>query len=189
MSEQADTPDPSKREFVRVVLLLGLGATCAGAGVFNLFSGTPDSGSTAIPIAPMAEVLKEMGRFDALSKVNKPLALEISISRRDAWRVRTRSQRIYLRRVKEGNAADCFQALSPICPHAGCSVEVHSDKQSFVCPCHEARFALDGACTDGPAPRGLDPLLLTVEVREGRPWLHVTWQDFVIGTEERRARA
>jgi Rieske Fe-S protein len=76
--------------------------------------------------------------------------------------------------------------LSPICPHAGCSVE--QKENTFVCPCHDAKFDAKGARKEGPAPRDLDPLTLSVANIDGKPWLHVTWQDFVTGTEERVAR-
>jgi len=55
--------------------------------------------------------------------------------------------------VRRGNEV---QAFSTVCPHAGCAVDL--DGATFRCPCHESRFALDGARQAGPSPRGLDRL-------------------------------
>lgn len=46
-----------------------------------------------------------------------------------------------------------YRALSGWCDHEGCAV-VRSGS-GFVCPCHDARFALDGELQRGPATRSL----------------------------------
>jgi Rieske Fe-S protein len=56
--------------------------------------------------------------------------------------------------VKE--AEDRFRVFTTICPHLGCSVNL--GENGFACPCHNAKFGLDGVLTDGPAPRGMDTL-------------------------------
>jgi nitrite reductase/ring-hydroxylating ferredoxin subunit len=78
---------------------------------------------------------------------------------------------------REGEAVE---ALSSVCPHNGCDVFV--DGATFLCPCHDSRFAADGALVEGESPRGLDPL--EVRVREGR--VEVRYQRFEVGTAERR---
>jgi cytochrome b6-f complex iron-sulfur subunit len=42
-----------------------------------------------------------------------------------------------------------FTALSLVCTHLGCTVEVQSD--GFACPCHGSRFNSDGYPVKGPA--------------------------------------
>lgn len=71
-------------------------------------------------------------------------------------------------------------ALSATCPHLGCAVR--SDGKGFLCPCHDSRFALDGAFVHGPSPRALDPL--PVRVESGR--VLVQPLRFKPGTRERR---
>lgn len=44
-------------------------------------------------------------------------------------------------------------AVSLICTHLGCIVKAAAD--SFECPCHGSRFALNGSVTRGPAPSPL----------------------------------
>ncbi len=42
-------------------------------------------------------------------------------------------------------------ALSPVCTHQGCAPDFSKAAKQFICRCHGARFAADGAVTAGPA--------------------------------------
>ena len=42
-----------------------------------------------------------------------------------------------------------FIAVSLICRHKGCTVDIEGDK--FVCPCHGSEYTLRGKVTQGPA--------------------------------------
>lgn len=179
-SVPAQPDQPDRRAFLRVAVHGGVLVGAAGVGclaAWPIMDGTSGAGP-ALPLAALASLAKlpkgETQRF------------EVTLARRDAWRVVNRTQRVYLTRLAEGEKPESFAAFSAVCPHAGCEVE-HAGKE-YVCPCHEAKFDAAGAVTAGPAPRGLDPLTLSVAERDGTPWLHVTWQDFVIGIEERRPR-
>ncbi len=46
-----------------------------------------------------------------------------------------------------------YAALSPICTHLGCTVEVAGAR--LLCPCHGSAYARDGAVLRGPAEREL----------------------------------
>lgn len=46
-----------------------------------------------------------------------------------------------------------FGALSPICTHRGCTVDVQADR--LVCPCHGSTYDRDGRVLKGPAQRPL----------------------------------
>lgn len=52
-------------------------------------------------------------------------------------------------------------AVSTVCTHLGCIVNVNSD--GFECPCHGSRFAADGSVTKGPAPQSLAWLKVSAE--------------------------
>ncbi len=53
-----------------------------------------------------------------------------------------------------------FFAFSGICPHLGCQPIWVEDVRQFHCPCHRSVFAVDGSRISGPAPRGMDHVLL-----------------------------
>lgn len=46
-----------------------------------------------------------------------------------------------------------FSALSPICTHRGCTVDVQGDR--LVCPCHGSTYDRGGRVLRGPAERAL----------------------------------
>src|SRR5512143_3411887 len=47
-----------------------------------------------------------------------------------------------------------FVALSLICKHKGCTVELTGNK--FVCPCHGSEYDINGNVTEGPSKKNLD---------------------------------
>ena len=47
-----------------------------------------------------------------------------------------------------------YTALSNVCPHRGCHVEVKS-KDLMRCPCHHSTYKLDGTYISGPAHASL----------------------------------
>ena len=52
-----------------------------------------------------------------------------------------------------------FVAVSPICTHRGCTVDVHGDR--LVCPCHGSTYNRSGEVLKGPAQRALARYPLT----------------------------
>jgi Rieske Fe-S protein len=76
------------------------------------------------------------------------------------------------------------EALNVVCPHAGCLVDYQQGDTTFLCPCHDSRFALDGkiASAGSPSPRGLDQL--ETEVRAGSE-VWVNFQNFRPGIEDK----
>ena len=53
-------------------------------------------------------------------------------------------------------------ALSAVCTHAGCTVEVQSGSPPLFCPCHGSEFAQSGAVVRGPARQPLPMYAATV---------------------------
>lgn len=52
-------------------------------------------------------------------------------------------------------------ALDPVCKHAGCIVQWNNAEKSWDCPCHGARYSIDGLMLNGPARSPLDQIDLT----------------------------
>ena len=56
-----------------------------------------------------------------------------------------------------------FTAISPICTHRGCTVDIEGTR--LVCPCHGSTYQRSGEVVKGPAERPLQPLPLTLSGR------------------------
>jgi 3-phenylpropionate/trans-cinnamate dioxygenase ferredoxin reductase subunit len=55
------------------------------------------------------------------------------------------------------DTAGVVHAVSAVCTHLGCIVEWNADDQTWDCPCHGSRFAIDGEVIEGPAAEPLAP--------------------------------
>jgi menaquinol-cytochrome c reductase iron-sulfur subunit len=123
----------------------------------------------------------KVAMLSALPVNGPPWRCTIVVDRTNAWN-RMPSQpagAVFLRRTAEAEVT----AFNVVCPHAGCNVDYSPDRNSYLCPCHNSTFALDGAINDpkSPSPRGLDAL--EVELRDGAVW--VRFQNFRAGLKEK----
>jgi cytochrome b6-f complex iron-sulfur subunit len=48
-----------------------------------------------------------------------------------------------------------FNAISLVCPHLGCTLEMKAD--AFICPCHGSKFTPHGALINGGKPTHAHP--------------------------------
>ncbi len=53
------------------------------------------------------------------------------------------------------NRGGNLYALSAICTHLGCFVKWDKNKEELFCPCHMAKYDLNGNVKSGPAPKPL----------------------------------
>lgn len=63
----------------------------------------------------------------------------------------------------DGVAVAGLMALYQRCVHLGCRVPFCEASQWFECPCHGSKYNRAGEYKLGPAPRGLDRMVMTVE--------------------------
>lgn len=109
-----------------------------------------------------------------------PRKFSVIAAQKDAWNQLPPSPigAVYLRRV--GNNVEAFNV---VCPHAGCFVDFIAETNSYLCPCHNSTFALDGRISDprSPSPRAMDKL--KTEVRQGKE-VWVKFQNFRAGEPE-----
>lgn len=69
-----------------------------------------------------------------------------------------RSQKIFIVRDEKG-----FLALSARCTHLGCMVVWNRDHNMFLCPCHGGKYDAEGRNVEGPPPRPLNLLALSLD--------------------------
>ena len=120
--------------------------------------------------------------LDALPDDGVPRKFPVLATRTDAWNKFTQVPvgAVYLRRLADGK----IQAFNVVCPHAGCFVDFVTERGSFLCPCHNSTFSVEGKIADraSPSPRALDSL--EVELRNGRE-VWVKFQNFQAGRAEK----
>lgn len=170
-----DAPDqPERRDFLTKAAAVTIGTVAtlvpAVAGLVTAFDPLRRRGDASGPVL--------VTTLNALPNDGKPRRFQVIADRQDAWNKfpRVPIGAVYLRRVGEAKV----EALNVTCPHAGCPVEFKAATQSFLCPCHDSTFKLDGALADpnSPSPRGLDTL--AVEIRNASE-VWVTFQNFEAG--------
>ena len=172
-----NTEKPTRRNFFKEGLCIAIG---------TLISIVPFAAGLAVYFDPLRKKAAGPGgaiRVASLSSLPEdgiPRKFAVLASKSDAWNKYPNVPvgAVYLRR-REGK----IEALNTVCPHAGCFVDYAAEKGSFLCPCHNSTFALDGSINDpkSPSPRGMDPL--QVEVRGND--IFVVFQNFRAGTHDR----
>jgi Rieske Fe-S protein len=103
-------------------------------------------------------------------KIGEPVQGTIRDVRQDAWTLHPNDVigRVWVIKKREwtgkpdpkANPAELV-VFTTICPHLGCSI--NHVAPGFTCPCHNAKFLLDGVRVEAPgynnpAPRGMDTL-------------------------------
>jgi Rieske Fe-S protein len=171
-------PPSNRRGFVKKLLAAAIGAI---TGLVPLASGL------VVFLDPLRRKshLKDFIRvasLNALDEDGSPRKFPVITNQVDAWNKLPQVPvgAVYLRRT----GPQSVQALSVICPHAGCPVDYTPARQGYLCPCHNSTFALDGRINDprSPSARGLDEL--EVEIRHGAE-IWVKFQSFRAGTAQK----
>ncbi|PSR19293.1 cytochrome B6 [filamentous cyanobacterium CCP3] len=65
--------------------------------------------------------------------------------------------------VRDATNPDAVLAVSPVCTHAGCTVDWDRAEELFICPCHGGRYSPDGTVVGGPPPKPLATFEAKVE--------------------------
>jgi cytochrome b6-f complex iron-sulfur subunit len=55
-----------------------------------------------------------------------------------------------------------YRALSAVCTHLGCTVQLRPDGRSIWCACHNGLYDLEGRNVSGPPPRPLEVFVVHV---------------------------
>ncbi|AFY99584.1 ubiquinol-cytochrome c reductase iron-sulfur subunit [Calothrix sp. PCC 6303] len=65
--------------------------------------------------------------------------------------------------IRNPSNQDSLIAVNSKCTHQGCAVAWEQTQKSFVCPCHESKFAADGKVLAGPAQKPLQTYTAKIE--------------------------
>jgi Rieske Fe-S protein len=63
------------------------------------------------------------------------------------------------------NAAGEVRAFYALCTHLQCVVAFVPERNRIECPCHQGVYSIDGQNIEGPPPRPLDELTVTINDR------------------------
>ena len=159
--------DPDRRKFLTCAIGGGVGVVAA-VPLVRLVVDPVGEQTVTSPRAPLD--LGPAARFtDVPTKVDI-----VAPVIQDAW---TAARDVVLGAAYIRKVGDALDARSAVCPHLGCVVAYDRAQNNYLCPCHDSRFALDGAKLSGPSERGLDALPLSIA--NGRVLL--TWERYKLG--------
>lgn len=122
----------------RLLQLLVGGSTVAVGGLIGL---------------PVASYLRPLGEAEGMAIAAFP---DDELGLWEAKQVVVSGRPVLVVKTDEG-----YRALSAVCTHLGCVVKWKKGRRQFFCPCHGARFDVDGNVLGGPAPRPLAALEVT----------------------------
>lgn len=178
----SDNGHPDRRGFLTRVLAVVCGGLATlvplGAGLWAFLDPLRRGGGGGrfIPVADLA----------AIPADGVPRRFSVIADRKDAWTGYEAEPigAVWLRREP---GADTVQALSAICPHAGCAVDMAPGGGCFRCPCHNSEFTFAGVIKPpSPSPRAMDALECRVDDAGG---VAVRWEKFRAGVAAKVAQS
>lgn len=162
MTTSSTSPFLSRRDFTKIV-------TTAIGSIMGLLVGLPIIGYIISPAIKVREVddWVSLGAPDDFP-LGTPTLFSFTRTKVNGWEHTTNSYGVYVLR-KEGGELHVF---SNVCTHLSCRVKWREQARAYVCPCHEARFDIDGNVLYGPPPRPMDEYEYKIE--EGNIIIHLT---------------
>jgi menaquinol-cytochrome c reductase iron-sulfur subunit len=147
------SPQMSRKEFVGIV-------TAAVGSVMGVLVGIPTISYLIAPALTKdsADVWIPAGPVETYP-VAVPTLFNFNRTKVNGWEKTVNSYGVYILH----NEDDTFLALSNKCTHLSCRVNWKTDESAYICPCHDAYFAIDGQIISGPQPRPLDQYETKVE--------------------------
>ena len=153
MAEKVKSPKMDRREFTKVV---------------TAFLGTMMGAIMGIPIIGYVidPALKSQESDDWISlgplenyPVGTPTPFSFTQTKVNGWERSTLSYGTYVVRLSESEV----KVLSNRCTHLSCRVTYKSETETYDCPCHDAKFDVEGGVIYGPPPHPLDHFEYKVE--------------------------
>ena len=138
----------SRRDFIKVT-------TGIVGGLIGVAIGLPTISYLIDPALQEGgkDIWVSIGKFDDM-QIDVPYPFSFTRVQVNGWERTSNSFGGYA--VRKSNDPKEIVILNSRCTHLGCTVNWSEEAQGFVCPCHDAKFAMDGKVVDGPPPRPLD---------------------------------
>jgi Rieske Fe-S protein len=167
MAEKVKSPKMDRREFAKIV---------------TAFLGTVMGAIVGIPIIGYVidPALKSQESDDWISlgplenyPIGVPTPFSFTQTKVNGWERSTLSYGTYVLRHSE--IENDLKVLSNRCTHLSCRVTFKEETQTYDCPCHDAKFDIEGEVIYGPPPHPLDEYAHKVE--EGVLYINPTPQE------------
>ena len=139
----------SRRDFMKATVFFVGGIIGAAVGVPAvgylidpaLKGGTKEAW---IPIAKMTD----------MPEVGTPYPFSFTRVQVNGWERTATSHGGFI--LRKSDKPEDLLILNSRCTHLGCTVNWKAEDKVFLCPCHDAKFSLEGTVLGGPPPRPLD---------------------------------
>ena len=163
MVKKVISPTLSRRDFAKVV-------TAFLGSLMGAIMGIPFVGYIISP-AVKGQELDDWVSAGLLENypVGIPTLFTFTRTKVNGWERTTNSYGVYVLRKADNSVS----VLSNVCTHLSCRVTWKEETQSYDCPCHDARFTIDGEVISGPPPRPLDQYHETDIDEEGNLLIHL----------------
>lgn len=145
MANKPSSPKLSRKEFTTVVMTF-LGSIMGVVMGFPLIS-------YIISPATKSQKTDDWISLGALDKyeIGNPTLFSFTRTKVNGWEQTTNSYGMYVLRESETKV----KVFSNVCTHLSCRVTWFDDSQTFICPCHDAQFDINGDVIYGPPPKPL----------------------------------
>jgi cytochrome b6-f complex iron-sulfur subunit len=144
-AEEEFVPDMNRRNLMNLVLVGGVGATVAGAGIpyllFFVPTGVGGEGAGLLAKDALGNDVKSTEWLETHLPGSRGLVQGF------------KGDATYLI-VNENKEIEKF-ALNAVCTHLGCVVPWSAAEKKFICPCHGSQYDATGKVVRGPAPLSL----------------------------------
>lgn len=138
----------SRRDFIKVTTgIVGglIGAVVGLPSVFYLIDPALQEGGK--------EAWIPIGKFEDM-QIGTPYPFSFTRVQVNGWERTASSFGGYA--VRKSDNPDELLILNSRCTHLACTVNWSGEANAYICPCHDAKFGMEGEVLDGPPPRALD---------------------------------
>lgn len=138
----------SRRDFIKVTTgIVGglIGAAVGLPAIYYLIDPALRAGGK--------EAWIPVGKFDDM-EIGRPYPFSFTRVQVNGWERTSSSFGGYA--IRKSDDPQDMIILNSRCTHLACTVNWREEAQAYLCPCHDAKFSLEGEVLDGPPPRPLD---------------------------------